>query len=261
MGLESGNYISDLRKDWPLSEDYRREGDDHLRLIKKVLVQTFPNLDGPVTLTPAQVNDLADYIQQVETELYKHVVPIGTIQMWSTATAPTGWLLCNGASFNAVTYPTLAAVLGGSNTPDLRNRFIVGAGQNYAAKATGGSDTATSSAAGAHDHGGTTGSHALTMQELPDLSAGLTIEIESDWTANSQSDSHNVESWLAGGRNVSHSSTELPVTISQPGGGGSGHTHTLPNSVTHQHTVDTRSQYYALTYIIKALEPTEISPP
>jgi hypothetical protein len=52
-------------------------------------------------------------------------VPIGLIAIWSgsSATIPTGWLLCNGSS----------------GTPDLRNRFIVGAGSTYAVGATGGS--------------------------------------------------------------------------------------------------------------------------
>ena len=51
--------------------------------------------------------------------------PSGGIIIWSgsAATIPSGWLLCNGTS----------------STPDLRNRFIVGAGSTYAVGATGGS--------------------------------------------------------------------------------------------------------------------------
>lgn len=45
MGLETGNYISDLDPSNPLSTDAVKQGDDHLRLIKKVLKQTFPNSD------------------------------------------------------------------------------------------------------------------------------------------------------------------------------------------------------------------------
>jgi len=52
-------------------------------------------------------------------------LPSGGIIIWSgsVATIPTGWLLCNGSS----------------STPDLRNRFVVGAGSTYAVGATGGS--------------------------------------------------------------------------------------------------------------------------
>lgn len=56
-------------------------------------------------------------------------VPSGVILLWSgsIASIPSGWILCNGSS----------------GTPDLRNRFVVGAGSTYAVGATGGSADAT----------------------------------------------------------------------------------------------------------------------
>lgn len=56
------------------------------------------------------------------------LVPSGVIVMWSgsIASIPTGWLLCDGTS----------------GTPNLRDRFIVGAGSTYAVNATGGSANA-----------------------------------------------------------------------------------------------------------------------
>ena len=52
-------------------------------------------------------------------------IPTGGIIIWSGAAnaIPTGWVLCNGSN----------------STPDLRNRFVVGAGSTYAVAATGGS--------------------------------------------------------------------------------------------------------------------------
>lgn len=52
-------------------------------------------------------------------------VPSGVILLWSgsIASIPSGWLICDGTSA----------------TPDLRSRFIVGAGSTYAVAATGGS--------------------------------------------------------------------------------------------------------------------------
>jgi hypothetical protein len=49
----------------------------------------------------------------------------GMIMLWSgsSASIPSGWLLCDGTS----------------STPDLRNRFVVGATSTYAVGATGGS--------------------------------------------------------------------------------------------------------------------------
>ena len=52
-------------------------------------------------------------------------IPLGVITLWygSIGSVPTGWYLCDGSN----------------GTPDLRNRFIVGAGSTYAVAATGGS--------------------------------------------------------------------------------------------------------------------------
>src|SRR5262245_53650998 len=43
MGLETGTYIADLVQSNPAGGDNESQGDDHLRLIKTVAQQTFPN--------------------------------------------------------------------------------------------------------------------------------------------------------------------------------------------------------------------------
>lgn len=65
-----------------------------------------------------------------------HKIPTGVILMWSgtASNIPSGWALCNGSN----------------GTPDLRDRFIVGAGNSYAVGATGGE-----------------ASHTLTVNEMP----------------------------------------------------------------------------------------------
>ena len=54
-------------------------------------------------------------------------IPIGGIIMWSgtIANIPTGWLLCNGSN----------------GTPNLQDRFIVGAGSGYSPGNTGGANS------------------------------------------------------------------------------------------------------------------------
>ena len=71
----------------------------------------------------------------------------GMIMLWSgsSASIPSGWLLCDGSN----------------STPDLRNRFVVGAGSTYAVGATGGTTTASGSIAG------TVGDTALTEAQMP----------------------------------------------------------------------------------------------
>ena len=56
-------------------------------------------------------------------------VAVGSVMMWSgsVASIPTGWQLCDGTN----------------GSPDLRDKFVIGAGNNYSVGATGGSATDT----------------------------------------------------------------------------------------------------------------------
>lgn len=71
-------------------------------------------------------------------------IPIGGIIMWSgtIAAIPTGWALCDG----------------NNGTPNLLDRFIVGAGSGYAVASTGGANSValTTDEMPSHDHGGST---------------------------------------------------------------------------------------------------------
>lgn len=53
-------------------------------------------------------------------------LPVGVPVPWPTATAPTGWLKCNGAAFTAAQYPELAVAYPSLVLPDLRGEFIRG---------------------------------------------------------------------------------------------------------------------------------------
>lgn len=56
MGIETANYINQLVDTNPLANDPKAEGDDHLRLLKTVLKQSFPNVGGAVNLTHTRMN-------------------------------------------------------------------------------------------------------------------------------------------------------------------------------------------------------------
>lgn len=80
--------------------------------------------------------------------------PSGIICMWSgTSNAiPNGWALCNGSN----------------GTPDLRNRFIVGAGSTYDVGDTGGSNTVrlTTRNMPSHSHAGSSHSHDIYLTRV-----------------------------------------------------------------------------------------------
>lgn len=102
------------------------------------------------TRRPLIVNAAANQIQEISDSdglIGNGTIPIGGIIMWSgtIANIPTGWALCDGTN----------------STPNLTDKFIVGAGSGYAVANTGGSanaivvshtHTASTSTAGAHTH-------------------------------------------------------------------------------------------------------------
>ena len=57
MALESGTYIDSLNAANPASTDGLGQADDHIRLIKSAIKATFPNLDGAVTASVANLNN------------------------------------------------------------------------------------------------------------------------------------------------------------------------------------------------------------
>ena len=83
---------------------------------------------------------------------WEGVTPIGTIQPFAAATAPSGWEFCNGATLNSVAntkyaalYAAITTTYGGTSAssfkvPDLNGRVPVGKGANAAVSALGNSD-------------------------------------------------------------------------------------------------------------------------
>lgn len=66
MGLETATFISGLNANNPVgATDPKSQGDDHLRLIKTTLLNTFPNITGEVSATQAQINDLVSNIPRL----------------------------------------------------------------------------------------------------------------------------------------------------------------------------------------------------
>ena len=125
-----------------------------------VVLATSPTLGGTPVAPTAAVG--TDSTQIATTAFVRDIIPTGVITMWygSIASIPSGWYLCDGTN----------------STPDLRDRFIVGAGSTYGVSATGGSANATlvshnhsasssftGSALGTHTHAANDSGHTHTL--------------------------------------------------------------------------------------------------
>lgn len=162
------------------------------------------------------------------------VIPSGVILMWSgsVGTIPSGWVICDGTS----------------GTPDLRGRFVLGAGDAYSVGATGGQESIT---------------------DVPEHTHANTFAVASDGahthsvTDPGHAHGYNDEGWGGGPSQVSSGSgtlydtSQADTTDSATTGisivSGGAHTHTLTGAITEfgEASVDIRPPYYALCYIMK----------
>jgi hypothetical protein len=63
MTVESVKFISDLDKLKPDGGDSISEGDDHIRNIKKAILETFPEIKGEVTASHEDINRISGFVQ------------------------------------------------------------------------------------------------------------------------------------------------------------------------------------------------------
>ena len=173
----------------------------------------------------AKIESALKQISDVSGNLDKHKVPKGTIALWSGATSniPTGWALCNGQG----------------GTKDLRNRFVVGAGDGYKANDTGGNASVTPSGSISVS----VGSHVLSWNEMPSHNHRV-----------SQQGAHG-GSWYNGGGWLttinSHDWGNYNVYSSNSGASW-GHNHSARGSYT-GNRFDNRPPFYALCFIQKVV--------
>lgn len=105
----------------------------------------FLGLNLPEETDPVDIGILSENFSTVDVQMSAGGgIPPGCILIWSGAEAdiPPGYALCDGTD----------------NTPDLRDRFVLGAGLSYAVDATGGEK-----------------SHTLTVSEMPRHSHSVTL--------------------------------------------------------------------------------------
>lgn len=165
---------------------------------------------GTANNTSALVATSTGLVQKIDAA----PIPKGGIIMWSGAigTIPAGWFLCNGAN----------------GTPNLQDKFVVGAGSTYAVDAVGGSKDAV---VVSHTHTATTnttGSHIHGFEYPVSVADGGTGD------NNRLSRSNNISS--------------IDITETEPAGA---HSHTVTVNGTGESGIDKNlPPYYALAYIM-----------
>ncbi len=175
--------------------------------------------DNTYTDTDDQTLSLSGTTLSIEdgnsVDLTNYRIPVGSIQMYMGGDAPTGWLICNGQSFDELIYSDLYALLGGNSTPNFKGRFALGARPwpvdpgttNFELNTTGGEEE-----------------HTLTINEMPSHNHSIQYrEAEEQGSGNDYSD--------LGGTATSSSNTDDT-------GGGGAHNNMPP--------------YLVVNYIIKA---------
>jgi len=119
----------------------------------------------------AGIADNAITLGKLATALQAFLVPVGTINAYAGASAPTGWLLCDGTTSTSG-YTTLAALVG-ATTPNLKGKVIVGLNASDATMdtlfETGGSKTVTLLEANLPVHKHTISAYAHATSSTADL--------------------------------------------------------------------------------------------
>lgn len=135
--LEDGNYYITIEYEYPepLSDPPPAQDmvtpEDRTRVVERPKVSIKKNvIDAGITLILGSAKLIGEKIDgsisPAGRKYIPGVLPSGTIVMWSgiITNIPSGWALCDGRN----------------GTPDLRDRFIVGAGRSYPLKEQGGLD-------------------------------------------------------------------------------------------------------------------------
>jgi len=172
-----------------------------------------------VTDWPSASEDIATAVEAavLQALAQTQIAPVASVQAYAGATAPTGWLLCDGTEYNQADYTALFGVIGQTyggavgkfKVPNLTSRVIIGPGGGRSLSNTGGAET-----------------HTLTTSEIPAHTHTYSTSKGPDSLAGSDFGAYDVATYGANGSLTTNST-----------GGGAAHNNMQP--------------YIVLNYVIK----------
>ena len=183
-------------------------------LTNKTLTSPKINENVSLTATSTELNYVDGVTSPIQTQINTNT-PTGMISIHSAATAPTGWLLCDGTSYSTTTYANLYGVIGytfgGSganfNVPNLKGKVVVGIDAAQAEFDTRG-----------ETGGAMTHQHAASNSGNTSVAHNHSIDPPSTNSSNHDGHNHNITAHTHGASH-NHADT-IAVTI-----GGGSHTH------------------------------------
>lgn len=127
MGLETGTYIDSLNTSNPGATDSVAQGDDHIRLLKSTIKNSFPNITGAMTATHTELN-LLDGCTANTTELnYVDVSTLGTVEASKAVTADANKDITGIRNITATGALSVGSgTIGGNTIATLANIYPVG---------------------------------------------------------------------------------------------------------------------------------------
>lgn len=253
--------------------------------VKNFIDTNLVQVDGTVKATTASITDDAVTEAKVADALLEKLAPTGSINQYAGASAPTGWLLCDGSELAIASYTALYNVLTSNGTVFPYGANTNGSGgagsthfrvPNLKGKIPVGFDTTQTEFDALGETGGAK-THTLTTSEMP--SHGHSVSLDNAGSHNHVVDggahAHTLPTRESPNTNAhSHSGSRLAEspsngatndeisTINGAYGDGS-HSHNVSTSGDHGHTVNQSNAgggsahnnlqpYIVLNYIIKA---------
>jgi microcystin-dependent protein len=214
---------------------------------------TLPSTTSIGNVSSTEISYVDGVTSPIQTQINTNT-PTGMISIHSAATAPTGWLLCDGTSYGSASYTTLFNVIGytfggsGANfsVPNLKGKVVVGIDGAQAQFDTRGETGGSMNHQHAASNSGNTAiGHDHTIPALSGNAANVadhnhTVTVTNNNSGNhghgdnigtANAGSHNHNTTGSSGSNTVNAGSNLSIPSNA-------HNHIISNTGSHSHTIN-----------------------